>query len=53
MNKIDHPTDQGTKGGGQYDAQGVFLIFANQIDAQLRHSKCTILKCSQEGIIAT
>ena len=49
-----HYTDQGSKGRGQYDVQGahcslstaseVFHIFTTQINAQLFHLKCTIVK---------
>ena len=58
-----HYAAQGPKGRGQYDVQGVycglntasevFLIFTTQINAQLRHFKCTIVKDRQEGSIAT
>ena len=48
-----HYTDQGSKGHGQYNVQGVycdlstasevFLIFTTKINAQLRPLYCTIV----------
>ena len=49
-----HHTNQGPKGRGQYDvleafcglntASEIFLIFTTQINAQLRHLRCTVAK---------